>query len=256
MIELTNVFYEYERKKGASNLILNGISFALSQNEIIAIIGPSGCGKSTLLRCIGGLLQPSTGVITINSNTPAIAQKQKQIGFAFQEPFLLNWLTVEENIILGEKIGLKNSVLNKRESADYFLQLVGLKEAKQLYPFQLSGGMKQRVSFARALYTNPQLLLLDEPFSAIDILTKTKLVLELSKILVATQTPTIIVTHHIEEAVLLADRILILSKSPAIIVQEIKVAIDKPRTLNLLETLEFRSIVKACRDLLFQSVEL
>lgn len=257
MLKLQNVSFDYALSRGEVKHVLYDLSFSVSQNEVVGILGPSGCGKSTLLRCIAGLLEPSTGSIIINSNSPRNAQRKKEIGFAFQEPFLLNWLNVEANISLGDCVGVKSDSLADSDSKiNYFLNLIGLEEAKYLYPHQLSGGMKQRVSFARALYTNPKLLLLDEPFSAVDVLTKTKLVIELSKTLSSVHTPTVIVTHHIEEAVLLSDRIFILSKAPSTIIKEVDISIEKPRNLSDIETPKFREIVKECRNLLFQSIEL
>ncbi|MCP9762312.1 ABC transporter ATP-binding protein [Lacihabitans soyangensis] len=238
------------------NYILEPINLEVNKNEIVAIFGESGCGKSSLLRSIADLhtvkeVEYTTGGnVLINGLSPSQAKKEKMIGMAFQEHTLKEG-TVRDNILLPLNIGRKSIV--DTEYYEKLLSLVGLAEYADYTIDTLSGGMKQRVSFARALITKPEVLLLDEPFSALDLVLKTRLMEELSAILNKVQTPTIIVTHTIEEAVFLADRIIILSSKPAKINTEIKVNFPKPRLASIMNSLDFMNTVNTCRNLILNN---
>jgi NitT/TauT family transport system ATP-binding protein len=232
-------------------LILNNINFDLVRGQIVAIIGPSGCGKSTILRLLAGILTANSGTIDIFGQSPKQLQLNKKIGIAFQDSCLIEWLTVKENILIPTKIGIHlKSDINNIERANYLIELVGLTKYQNSYPNQLSGGMKQRVSFARALINKPELLLLDEPFSALDSFTKTKLMIDFSGILSQENTTTIFITHNIEEAVFLSDKLLVLSERPAMILEEINIDLPQPRRLTMYDSPDFEYLMKYCRNLL------
>jgi NitT/TauT family transport system ATP-binding protein len=254
MIKINNISFSYDSDKSILN-VLDDISLFLKNGETVSILGPSGCGKSTLLRCISGFLIPSNGEIYINGETPYFARKNKKIGFAFQEPALINWLNIEKNIIFSEKIGksmLSNTQIQERSR--FLLELVELSKFKKYYPDQLSGGMKQRVSLARALFTQPEILLLDEPFAALDLLTRTQLAINLRQMIKEVNTPTILVTHSIEEAVIFSNRIIILSALPAKVNEVIDTNLDIVN-IKSLEDVKFLSVVAKCRSLLLMETK-
>ena len=232
--------------------VLENINFSINEKESIAFLGPSGCGKSTLLRCISGFLIPQSGNISLNNYSPSQYIEKKESGFAFQAPALLEWKNVKENIELPENIGISTmSEQEKKERLSFLLELTELKGFENYYPNQLSGGMKQRVSLARSLFTNPKLLLLDEPFAALDLLTRTTLAIKLRKMIDKINIPTILVTHSIEEAVIFADRIIILSALPTQIKKEINVSV-RVDYIKSLENKEFQNTVSICRMLLLK----
>jgi NitT/TauT family transport system ATP-binding protein len=247
MIIINKIGFEYSEN---NLLVFNDLTIKMPEYQPISILGPSGCGKSTLLRCISGYLKVISGEIKINNYNPEDARKNKKIGFAFQDPALLDWKNVKNNIVLPEEIG--NKVLNNIESQErlkFLLDLTSLEQFRNYYPYQLSGGMKQRVSLARALFTKPDLLLLDEPFASLDLLTRTQLAINLRKMIHEIKTPTILVTHSIEEAIIFANRIIILTSLPA----EIKEIIDvnlKIENIKSLGSSEYLSVVSKCRALL------
>jgi NitT/TauT family transport system ATP-binding protein len=230
--------------------VLNNITFSINKGESISILGPSGCGKSTLLRCISSAIHPDNGFIRIGGKSPQDAVKKKEIGFAFQEPALLAWRTVAENVRLPEEIGertIPEDELDKR--TQYVLSLTNLTPFAHFYPSELSGGLKQRVSLARALFTKPGLLLLDEPFASLDLLTRTLLAIELRRLVESTGIPAVLVTHSIEEAVIFARRVYILSQRPAEI-RKITTIPSMPVDTNMLSEGIFQDIVSECRELL------
>ncbi len=233
--------------------VLNDISFQATDREVIVILGPSGSGKSTLLRIIAGLLNPSEGKVTVDGYTPDQACKKKWIGYAFQDPGLLEWRTVAQNITLPAEIGTitQNSKLSIENRLQELLELVKIKDFKNFSPQSISGGMKQRVALARALFFRPRLLLLDEPLGALDLLTRTHLMVELSRLFSQNESPTIMVTHSVEEAVFLATRLIVFSSIPAQIIETIDIDFVQPRTLELLERPEYQKIVSYCRHTIF-----
>lgn len=197
------------------------LSFAAEKGEIIGFLGTSGCGKSTLLRNISGLDPQYDGSLKIDGKT--VKGISEKIGFIFQEPRLMPWLTVQENIAFG----LKKSTADRRKAAETFIRLVGLDGFEHHYPRELSGGMAQRVAIARALVTRPEILLLDEPFSALDAFTKMQLQDLLLDVWQTSGATIMIVTHDIDEALYLCDRLFILKGQPGQLERE--VAIDRPR---------------------------
>lgn len=198
-----------------------------AEGEFVSILGPSGCGKSTLLNIIGGFEVPDNGIVKIDGSPPN-CEDQNCIT-VFQDPGLFPWKTVYENVCFGLK--LKNINDNEiKQIADYHIELVGLREFSNLFPRELSGGMRQRVAIARALAVNPKLLLMDEPFSAVDALTRLQLQNELVRICAETKKTTIFITHSVDEALILGDRIIVMDKNPGRIKEVF--CVDFPVTIN------------------------
>ncbi|MEM7614361.1 MAG: ABC transporter ATP-binding protein, partial [Pseudomonadota bacterium] len=214
------------------------LSFAPGQTT--ALVGPSGCGKSTLLRMIAGLESPSAGEIRIDGAPPSETLRKAGLSVAFQDPSLLPWRSVRKNIELA--LDLARRPRNTRE-IEQLIHLVGLDGFADTRPAELSGGMRQRAAIARALATQPALLLLDEPFGAVDELTRQQLANDLPGIWEASGTTTILVTHSVSEAVMLSDRIVVLSPRPAGVVSDISVDLPRPRQPGLARTPEFAEIV-------------
>ena len=203
------------------------ISLAVAAGETTALVGPSGCGKSTLLRMIAGLEVPSQGEVRIGGRTPAEVRRDAGLSIAFQDPSLLPWRTVRGNIELALKLARHRA---RPSEIDGLIELVGLTGFGDTRPGALSGGMRQRAAIARCLSTEPRLLLLDEPFGAVDELTRRQLAQDLPRIWEARGTTTLLVTHSVSEAVTLADRILVFTPRPADLVADIPVPIPRPRT--------------------------
>jgi NitT/TauT family transport system ATP-binding protein len=214
-------------------------NFQVRRGEFIAVVGPSGCGKSTVLRMIAGLIPPTSGQVTVFGRPAAESRGRQRVGFVFQEPRLLPWRNVVTNI--GLPLELQRAPRNARDArvADA-LRLVGLKaEDARKTPRMLSGGMRMRVSLARALVTEPEVLLLDEPFSALDDILRQQLNDELLRIWAARKPTAVFVTHHVAEAVYLSQRILIVSPSPGRIAAEVPIPFEYPRSSKLRATEEF-----------------
>ena len=205
------------------------VNLTVESGEFVSLIGPSGCGKSTLLRLIANLLEPTQGVITVNGKTASQARLDQDYGMAFQQAGLFDWRTVSKNIELP--LELKGWDKTKRaERAKEMLQLVKLPEFAELYPWQLSGGMQQRIAIARALAAHPPLLLMDEPFGALDEMTREYMQGELLRICAETSTSVVFVTHSIPEAVYLSNRVVVMSPRPGRIVEIIDVNLGAKRT--------------------------
>jgi NitT/TauT family transport system ATP-binding protein len=219
----------YQRSDGRLP-VLDRISFQVEEREFLSLVGPSGCGKTTLLKLIAGLEQPTAGEIHLAGEE--VKQPSRNVGFVFQEATLMDWRTVEANVTLPLElngIGKKKA----RDKAHALLELVRLTGFEDAHPPQLSGGMAQRVALARALVYDPQLLLLDEPFGALDALTRERMGQELLRIWQARRKTVVMVTHSVPEAVYLADRVLVLGPRPASIVAEVPIDLPRPRTQTM-----------------------
>ena len=215
---------------------LGPIDLDIKPGEFVSIIGPSGCGKSTTMLLVTGLEPMSAGTVEIDGNR--LISPISEIGIVFQDHLLLDFRTAIKNVMLQQEIrGLDKSML--RERADELFGRLGLKGAENRYPWQLSGGMRQRVSIARALVHNPSMLLMDEPFGALDAITRTQIRHDLEMLWLETRKTVLFITHSIEEAVGLSDRVLVISKSPGTIVEEIVIDLPRPRPAHLGEYPEF-----------------
>jgi len=229
---------------------LVGIDLDISRGEFVSIVGPSGCGKSTLLRLIAGLTSPSSGSLTIDELPPVKARRQRQeLAYVFQEATLLPWRTVAGNVLLPLELR------HQRDPAivDRILELVGLADFARAYPRQLSGGMRMRVSIARALVTRPDLLLLDEPFGALDEITRQRLNEELLRLWEEERWTGVFVTHNVYEAVVLSQRVLVMSARPGSLLADIAVPFVHPREPDLRTTPEFNRIAEEVSHQLLSS---
>ncbi len=236
--------------RGSEVLALDQVRLKLDAGRFGAIIGPSGCGKSTLLRMVADLFEPTDGRIDIGGAPPSRLRREHAIGFVFQSPTLLPWRTVIDNVRLPLRIAGISESNAPRKPTD-LIDLVGLKGFEQALPGQLSGGMQQRAAIARALVMNPQVLLLDEPFGALDEITRQRLNTELLRIWAESGTTALLVTHSIAEAVFMADRVFVMSPRPGRIETTIEVDLPRPRTLGMMSTPSFHAIEGAVRGALF-----
>jgi NitT/TauT family transport system ATP-binding protein len=228
---------------------LEGIDLEIGEGEFISLIGPSGCGKSTLLRIVGDLIQPTTGNVVVNGKSAHQARLDRDYGIVFQDAVLFDWRTVAKNISLPlEMVGR-----DRRKRAERVRELVDLVELggfEGLHPWQLSGGMQQRVAIARALSFDPALLLMDEPFGALDEMTRERLNLELLRIWEASGSTVIFVTHSIAEAVFLSTRVVVMSPRPGRIIGVANIDLSRPRTAETREEPRFAELISEVRRLL------
>jgi NitT/TauT family transport system ATP-binding protein len=228
MIQIVNVEKVFYTKTGSVKA-LDGVTTEVRPMEFVSIVGPSGCGKSTLLRIVAGLIPPTKGMVMIDGKK--VEQPVDNLGMVFQSPTLLRWRTVTENILLPIEV----RKLNKRDYASKAMELIeltGLSGFEDKYPSQLSGGMQQRVAICRALITDPAILLMDEPFGALDALTREQMNYELLKIWESRRKTVMFVTHSVTEAVFLSDRVVVMSKRPGRIIDDIRVDMPRPRRRN------------------------
>ena len=223
---------------------LEQITFNVSEGEFVAVVGPSGCGKSTLLKVLAGLLPPSKGAALLRG-TP-ITGPRRDIGVVFQSPVLLPWRSVLDNVLLPVDVQRLGRDRNLKVATD-LLRLVGLDGFERRYPWELSGGMQQRVAITRALIHDPAILLMDEPFGALDAMTREQMNLELQRIWLERKKTVLFITHSIPEAVFLADRILVLTQRPGRIIDEVQVRIPRPRALEVMNFPEFAPYVHSIR---------
>lgn len=225
-IQVDGVRKQYDSRHRESVLAIDRVDLAAKQGEFVSIVGPSGCGKSTLLYIIGGFVDASTGVVEVDGR--AVTAPGRDRGIVFQEFALFPWLTVLGNVTYGlAEQGVSRA--ERKKVAREYLSMVGLGEMERLYPKELSGGMKQRVALARTLAVDPDILLLDEPFGALDALTRADLQIELMTIWERTSKTILLVTHSVEEAIYLSDRIYVLSGRPSVVLDVIDVDIPRPR---------------------------
>ena len=244
VLELRDVAFTYGRGVLATAAI-GGLSLQVASGEIVGLVGPSGCGKTTILKLIAGLLQADTGSVLVNgSGSQGV---HSDVGYIFQDPRLLPWRTVIDNVMLPLQVQ-RVSRPQARLTAERALQVVGLRDTEDRYPAELSGGMRQRVAIARALTYNPGILLMDEPFASLDALSRERLNMEMLGLRRATGKTMLFVTHSIPEAVLMGDRVLVLSQRPATVLHEVHVDLGPDRTPRTQDSPEFTRLTAAVRE--------
>ncbi|HEX5507932.1 MAG TPA: ABC transporter ATP-binding protein [Pseudolabrys sp.] len=224
---------------------IRNVSLEIAQNEFVSLLGPSGCGKSTLLTMVAGLIKQTNGEIMINGT--AVTGPRPEIGMVFQQPVLLPWRTIIDNVLFPIEL-LKLPREKYRPRAMELLTMAKIEDFADKLPRQLSGGMRQRASICRALIHDPAILLMDEPFSALDALTRDEMGVELLRIWRANRKTVIFVTHSIREAAFLSDRVVVMGRRPATIIEEMKIDLPRPRQISLTEDDSFNRHVRALRN--------
>lgn len=212
---------------------IDSVSFTINQGEFVAIVGPNGCGKSTLLKVMGGLISSTGGRVLINGHSPILAQKRNELSYVFQNPALLPWRTVAENVRLPLEIIFRGRTKESNRRSKELLEMMRLLEFRNYLPYQLSGGMRQKVAVARALSFNPSVLLMDEPFSALDEMTRDALNLYLLDLWDRLKFTVVYITHSVREAVFLADKVVVLSERPARVKKIFAIGLPRPRTSEI-----------------------
>jgi NitT/TauT family transport system ATP-binding protein len=257
-IELAGVSKRFEGREG-STLALSGIDLRVGREEFVALVGRSGCGKTTLLRIVAGLIRPTEGDVRVAGRSLWHGQRRDdealtKLGLVFQDPNLFPWYSVEDNVALP--LTLRGVGKRERRSRAHELcELVGLSGFERALPRELSGGMRQRVAIARALSYDPQILLMDEPFGALDALTRDRMNLELQRIAAASRATVLFVTHAITEAVFLSERVVLLSARPGRVQSMTDVSFERPRSLDLESTQGFQDTVRDLRHQLEEGEE-
>jgi NitT/TauT family transport system ATP-binding protein len=250
LISARGVGKVYRARRGPDVAALDGIDLDVRAGEFVSILGPSGCGKSTLLQCIGGLVPVSTGTLMLEGRK--IVEPPLDAGFVFQQDLLLDWRSVLGNVLLpAEFRRYRTDAWEERARA--LLATLGLQGAETRYPWELSGGMRQRVAICRGLLLDPKLLLMDEPFGALDAITRDELNLELERIWEQTSKTVVLITHSIAESIFLSDRVLVMDKNPGRIVAVVDIDLPRPRSLDIRETPAFVGYQRHLRSI-FESL--
>jgi NitT/TauT family transport system ATP-binding protein len=249
VVRVAGVGKTFQREGGTPTVALDGIDLQIHQGEFVSLIGPSGCGKSTLLRIIGDLVSPSAGEVTVNGKPADRARRDRDYGMVFQAPVLFDWRTVEENVALPLELMGYNAARRTARTRE-MLELVELGDFLGHHPYQLSGGMQQRVAIARALTFEPAILLMDEPFGALDEMTRERMNQEVLRIWEKTGTTIVFVTHSIPEAVFLSSRVVVMSARPGRITDVIDVNLGRPRDVGTREQPRYFELVTAVREAL------
>jgi NitT/TauT family transport system ATP-binding protein len=244
VISIRSLGKSYATHRGERIRALADVSFEVADGEFIAVVGPSGCGKSTLLKVIAGIVPRSAGDIYIDDQR--ISGPSQKIGVVFQSPVLLPWRTVYENALLPIDVR-RQARVSYHERVMGLIEMVGLKGFEHRYPFELSGGMQQRASICRALINDPTILLMDEPFGALDAMTREHMNVELQSIWLESRKTILFITHSIPEAVFLADRVLVMTHRPGTVDEIVRVEIPRPRNLDVMTTERFGGYVRQIR---------
>lgn len=252
ILRMEDVTLEYRTANGAITA-LKDFSVTVAQGEFVSILGPSGCGKSTLLKIIAGLLPATRGQVTLAGK--AVTGPRHDVGVVFQQATLLPWKTVLDNVLVPVR-ALKLPMAQYRSRAQALLELVGLGDFMNNYPYELSGGMQQRVGIARGLVHDPQILLMDEPFAALDAMSREFMMQELQNIWRDTGKSVLFITHSIPEAVFLSDRVVTLSGRPGRVIDSRPIALERPRSLDIMADAEFGRYASGIRALFDRSAVL
>lgn len=248
VIELQGLTKAFHTRQGEVRA-LEGVNLSVRNNEFVCLLGPSGCGKSTILGSIAGLTKPTAGAVSIEGKSVEEARAAHQIGLVFQDAVLLPWRTVSENVSLPLEV-LKVPRGERLQRIGKVLELVGLAGFERRFPHELSGGMRQRLGIARALSFDPQMLLMDEPFGALDAITRDSMSIELLRIWEQRQKTVVFVTHSISEAALLSDRVVVLTPRPGRIAAIVDNPLPRPRPLHMRDSAEFIALSRQLRNLL------
>jgi NitT/TauT family transport system ATP-binding protein len=249
VVRITGVDKTFTRGDAVATKALAGIDLEIRRGEFVSLIGPSGCGKSTLLRIVGDLTSPTAGSVTVNGKTAERARRDRDYGMVFQAPVLFDWRTVEDNVKLPLEI-LGQDAATRTKRAREMLELVELGDFLKHHPYQLSGGMQQRVAIARALAFQPSILLMDEPFGALDEMTRERMNDEVLRIWEQTGTTILFVTHSIPEAVFLSSRVVVMSARPGRITTVVDIDLGRPRNEDTRETRRYFELVTEVREAL------
>lgn len=244
-IDIEGLSVHFQNADGSTLAALGPLSVSIDSGSFVALLGPSGCGKSTLIRAVAGLQQATTGTVHVGNRL--VTEPMNGVGMMFQDANLMPWRTVRDNIALPLELNVVPKPERYQRVAS-LLPLLGLEDFAKSYPGELSGGMAQRVALGRVLIQNPDVVLLDEPFGALDAMTREKISLDLLRLWARYQETVLMVTHDINEAVLLADRILVLSHRPGRIIGDIRVPLDRPRTLDMVYTQPFIATAREVRE--------
>jgi NitT/TauT family transport system ATP-binding protein len=245
LMSLEGISVVYPSRKGPVQA-LDRLDLVVQPSSFVSVLGPSGCGKSTLVKLVSGLLKPSTGRIAFDG-APSTGARD-DVGVAFQQAALLPWKTAFENVLLPLRLKGQSTVAD-RERAESLLNLVGLSGFRDSYPHELSGGMQQRVSLARSLVRDPSVLVMDEPFSALDAMTRENMMMELQRVWLNKRPSVLFITHSIAEAVFLSDRVLVMSGRPGRVIMDRSVDLPRPRTLDTLASPRFIELCNELRNL-------
>ncbi len=254
-IRMENISKTFKTQKG-DFLAVKDVNFDVAEGEFISLVGPSGCGKSTALRMLGGIIEPTTGVVYYGRDKYASGvggDALRKLGFVFQSPNLFPWLTIRKNMELPLKI-FKLSGKEWTNRIDGLLEMTGLTRFADAYPSEISGGMQQRVGVIRAMVHDPEILLMDEPFGALDAITKEQMNFDLLKIWKDTGKTIIFITHSVEEAVLLSSRVFVMAAKPGRITHEIEIDLPRPRTLETVSSPRFIELEETITGLIGEGV--
>lgn len=249
MIELSQIGRIFESQDGEEIVALTDVNLTIKEHEFVSLVGPSGCGKSTLLRLVAGLLKPSTGQVTINGDV--VSEPRVDTGLVFQQPTLLPWASIEDNLLFPLRMLQRPVTAAEREKAQDLLRLTGLEGFATRYPSELSGGMQQRAAICRSLVHDPDVLLMDEPFGALDALTREEMGIELVRLRERRPKTILFVTHSIAEAVLLSDRVVVMSPRPGRIREILEVPLSRDNRIGNEASHGFQDTAARIRELIF-----
>ena len=248
LVSLEGVARRFVTRSGTDVTALQEVSLAIERDQFVTVVGPSGCGKTTLLKLVGGIMPPTLGTVRLNGEV--LARPSRKVGMVFQRPVLLPWRSVLENVLFPlEMLGWPTAP--RKDEVRRLIELVGLGGFENALPSELSGGMQQRVSICRALIYEPELLLMDEPFGAVDAMTREDLSFELLRIWNEKRKTVVFVTHSITEAVLLADRVIVMTARPGRVVMDVPITLPRPRTPDTEFTAEFKDFAKIIKSAVY-----
>jgi NitT/TauT family transport system ATP-binding protein len=248
-LSLAGVWQAFESADGAEVLALSDVSLDVAPGEFVSLVGPSGCGKSTALRLITGLVSPTRGSAAIHGQP--VRERLDDVGMVFQKATLLHWLSVEDNVLLPVRVRRGRVTAEDRQRARALLAATGLEQFASKMPHELSGGMQQRAAICRALVQDPDILLMDEPFGALDALTREQMCFDLLRLWTQRRKTIVFVTHSIPEAVLLSDRVVVMSPRPGRIERIVPVDLPRPRTLASMAHPDFQACTQAIRHIIY-----